>query len=140
MEYLQLSLMAPPPIKFHADPHMEPHIEYPLWWTWNLTSWRAFIEPCDEPEVELYGNTYSEPYNGTKSGLMDGNNPLPLHESFFIDVFVVGVRWKCCYLGCSLKVLLSVFADSGCRVSPLRAAFKVFFERVHCAYWFGLFS
>lgn len=29
MEYLQLSLMAPPPIKFHADPHMEPHIEYP---------------------------------------------------------------------------------------------------------------
>lgn len=29
MEYLQLSLMTPRPIKFHADPHMEPHIEYP---------------------------------------------------------------------------------------------------------------
>ncbi len=31
MGYPKLSLMAPRPIKFHADPHMEPHIEYPLW-------------------------------------------------------------------------------------------------------------
>ena len=33
MEYLQLSLMAPPPIKFHADLHskihINPQIEYP---------------------------------------------------------------------------------------------------------------
>ena len=96
MEYLQLSLMAPPPIKFHADPNMEPNFEYPLWWAWNQTSWRAFIEPCDELEIELYGNTYSEPYNSTKSGLIDWNNLLPLHESFFIGVFVSVVRWKCC--------------------------------------------
>ena len=139
MGYPKLSLMAPLPIKFHGDPNMEPNIEYPLWWAWNQTSWRAFIEPCDELEVELYGNTYSEPYNGTKSGLMDGNNPLPLDENFTIDVFVVGVRWKCRWQSL-LTVLLTVFVDGGCRVSPLSAASRVFFERVHCAYWFGLFS
>ena len=71
MGYPKLSLMAPPPIKFYCDPHMEPHIEYPLWWAWNRTSWRAFIEPCDELEIELYGNTYSEPYNGAKSELIE---------------------------------------------------------------------
>ena len=99
MGYPNLSLIAPRPIKFHGDLHSKIHINpqiwMPLWWTWNRTLWRRFIKPCDEPELELYGNTYSEPYNGAKSGLIDWNNLLPLHESFFIDAFVVGVRWRC---------------------------------------------